>query len=168
VIIKIINKILKFTAIVQSNGATEVRKCKKWTMEMNIFIIREYFRITKLQDVVSTYRLDLFKAFQSKYPQFPVTIQNLADQRRAIMKKNYIPSAILEKIKNDVKLELSINYSDNNEVSNNSLQNSVEPQSLQSLSNHNDSFCPILDSPNTIQTDIHNLDLSYNDIHTCY
>jgi hypothetical protein len=29
------------------------------------------------------------------------------------MKKNYIPSAILEKIKNDVKLELSINYSDN-------------------------------------------------------
>jgi hypothetical protein len=149
----------------QSSGATEVRKRKKWTMEMNIFIIREYFRITKLQDVVSTYRLDLFKAFQSKYPQFPVTIQNLADQRRAIMKKNYIPSAILEKIKNDVKLELSINYSDNNEVSNNLLQNSVEPQSLQSLSNHNDSFCPIIDSPNTIQTDIHNLDLSYNDIH---
>jgi hypothetical protein len=115
---------------------------------------------------VSTYRLDLFKAFQSKYPQFPVTIQNLAEQRRAIMKKNYIPSAILEKIKNDVKLELSINYSDNNEVSNILLQNSVEPQSLQSLSNHNDSFCSILDSPNnTIQTDIHNLDLSYNDIH---
>jgi hypothetical protein len=97
------------SASLQSNGATEVRKRKKWTMEMNIFIIREYFRITKLQDVVSTYRLDLFKAFQSKYPQFPVTIQNLADQRRAIMKKNYIPSAILEKIKNDVKLELSIN-----------------------------------------------------------
>jgi hypothetical protein len=141
------------SASLQSNGAGEVRKRKKWTMEMNIFIIREYFRITKLQDVVSTYRLDLFKAFQSKYPQFPVTIQNLADQRRAIMKKNYIPSAILE------------NYSENNEVSNNLLQNSVEPQSLQSLSNHNDSFCPILDSPkNTIQTDIHNLDLSYNDI----
>jgi hypothetical protein len=99
------------SASLQSNGATEVRKRKKWTMEMNIFIIREYFRITKLQDVVSTYRLDLFKAFQSKYPQFPVTIQNLADQRRAITKKNYIPSAILEKIKNDVKLELSINYS---------------------------------------------------------
>jgi hypothetical protein len=49
-------------------------------------------------------------------------------------------------------------------VSNNLLQNSVEPQSLQTLSNHNDSFCPIIDSPNTIQTDIHNLDLSYNDI----
>jgi hypothetical protein len=54
------------------------------------------------------------------------------------MKKNYIPSAILEKIKNDVKLELSINYSDNNVVSNNLVGNSVEPQSL---SNHNDSFC---------------------------
>jgi hypothetical protein len=153
------------SASLQSNGAREVRKRKKWTMEMNIFIIREYFRITKLQDVVSTYRLDLFRAFRSKYPQFPVTIQNLADQRRAIMKKNYIPSAILENIKNDVKLELSINYSENNEVSNNLIQNSVEPQSLQSLSNHNDSFCSILDSPNnTIQTDIHNLDLSYNDI----
>jgi hypothetical protein len=74
------------------------------------------------------------------YPQFPFTIQNLADQRRAIMKKNYIPSAILEKFKNDVKLELSINYSENNEVSNNLLQNSVEPQSLQRLSNHNDSL----------------------------
>jgi hypothetical protein len=42
------------SASLQSNGATEVRKRKKWTMEMNIFIIREYFRITKLQDVVST------------------------------------------------------------------------------------------------------------------
>jgi hypothetical protein len=155
------------SASLQSNGATEVRKRKKWTMEMNIFIIREYFRITKLQDVVSTYRLDLFKAFQSKYPQFPVTIQNLADQRRAIMKKNYIPSAILEKIKNDVKLELSINYSDNNEVSNNLVENSVEPQSLQSLPNHNDSFCYQNNSTpnNTIQNDINNLDLSYNDIH---
>jgi hypothetical protein len=61
--------------------------------------------------------------------KFPVTIQNLADQRRAIMKKNYIPSAILEKIKNDVKLELSINYSDNNEVSNNLVENSVERHS---------------------------------------
>jgi hypothetical protein len=83
------------------------------------------------------------------------------------MKKNYIPSAILEEIKNDVKLELSINYSENNEVSNNLLQNSVEPQSL---SNHNDSFyyqnSSILDSTNnTIQTNIHNLDLNYNDIH---
>jgi hypothetical protein len=101
------------------------------------------------------------------YPQFPVTIQNVADQRRAIMKKNYIPSAILEEIKNDVKLELSINYSENNKVSNNLLQNSVE---LQSLSNHNDSFyyqnSSILDSTNnTIQTNIHNLDLNYNDIH---
>jgi hypothetical protein len=155
------------SASLQSNGATLVRKRKKWTMEMNIFIIREYFRITKLQDVVSTYRLDLFKAFQSKYPQFPVTIQNLADQRRAIMKKNYIPSAILEKIKNDVKLELSINYSDNNEVSNNLVENSVEPQSLQSLPNHNDSFCYQSNSTpnNTIQNDINNLDLSYNDIH---
>jgi hypothetical protein len=152
------------SASLQSNGAIEVRKRKKWTMEMNIFIIREYFRITKLQDVVSTYRLDLFKAFQSKYPQFPVTIQNLADQRRAIMKKNYIPSAILEKIKNDVKLELSINYSDNNEVSNNLVENSVEPQSLP---NHNDSFCCQNNSTpnNTIQNDINNLDLSYNDIH---
>jgi hypothetical protein len=155
------------SASLQSNGAIEVRKRKKWTMEMNIFIIGEYFRITKLQDVVSTYRLDLFKAFQSKYPKLPVTIQNLADQRRAIMKKNYIPSAILEKIKNDVKLELSINYSDNNVVSNNLVENSVEPQSLP---NHNDSFCCQNNSTpnNTIQNDINHLDLSYNDIGTCY
>jgi hypothetical protein len=83
------------------------------------------------------------------------------------MKKNYIPSAILEKIKNDVKLELSINYSDNNEVSNNLVENSVEPQSLQSLSNHNDSFCYHNSSRpnNKIKNDINNLDLTYNDIH---
>jgi hypothetical protein len=42
------------------------------------------------------------------------------------MKKNYIPSAILEKIKNVVKLELlSINYSDNNVVSNNLVDYSI-------------------------------------------
>jgi uncharacterized protein YllA (UPF0747 family) len=56
---------------------------------------------------------------------------------------------------------------DNNEVSNNLVENSVEPQSLQSLSNHNDSFCYQNSSTpnNTIQNDINNLDLSYNDIH---
>jgi hypothetical protein len=65
-----------------------------------------------------------------------------------------------------VKLEVSINYSDNNEVSNNLVENSVEPQSLQSLSDHN-SFCYQNSSTpnNTIQNDINNLDLSYNDIH---
>jgi hypothetical protein len=59
---------------------------------------------------------------------------------------------------------LSINYSDNNEVSNNLVENSVEPQSLP---NHNDSFCCQNNSTpnNTIQNDINNLDLSYNDIH---
>jgi hypothetical protein len=59
---------------------------------------------------------------------------------------------------------LSVNYSDNNEVSNNLVENSVEPQSLP---NHNDSFCCQNNSTpnNTIQNDINNLDLSYNDIH---
>jgi hypothetical protein len=52
-------------------------------------------------------------------------------------------------------------------VSNNLVENSVEPQSLQSLPNHNDSFCYQSNSTpnNTIQNDINNLDLSYNDIH---
>jgi hypothetical protein len=47
------------------------------------------------------------------------------------------------------------------------IENSVEPQSLQSLPNHNDSFCYQNNSTpnNTIQNDINNLDLSYNDIH---
>jgi hypothetical protein len=63
-------------------------------------------------------------------------------------------------------LYTTLPITENNEASNNLIQNSVEPQCLQSLSNHNDSFCSILDSPNnTIQTDIHNLDLSYNDIY---
>jgi hypothetical protein len=63
-----------------------------------------------------------------------------------------------------VKLELSINYSDNNVVSNNLVEHSIEPQSL---SNHNDSFCYQISSTpnNTIHNDINNLDLSYNDIH---
>jgi hypothetical protein len=45
-------------------------------------------------------------------------------------------------------------------------ENSVEPQSLQSLSNHNYSFYYQNSSTpnNTIQNDINNLDLSYNDI----
>jgi hypothetical protein len=56
---------------------------------------------------------------------------------------------------------------ENNQISNNLVENSVEPQSLQNLSNHNDSFCyqNSLTPNNTIQNDINNLDLSYNDIH---
>jgi hypothetical protein len=85
-----------------------------------------------------------------------IVVETNSRRMRSEISGNFVPSRC-------------ITNNDNNEVSNNLVENSVEPQSLQSLSNHNDSFCYQNSSTpnNTIQNDINNLDLSYeyNDIH---
>jgi hypothetical protein len=164
--------------IIRLNGSKEIdqtnniktKELPKWERRLNKRINnirRDLGRITQylkginsnhlnncIQSILNKNRIHCLK--YNKYNETLIEIKDTLLQKLNIYSKrlkrykNNKPSAILEKIKNDVKLEFSINYSDNNEVSNNLLQNSVEPQSLQSLSNHNDSFCPILDSPNTI------------------
>jgi hypothetical protein len=75
----------------------------------------EYFHYTgifsdhQLKDVVSTYRLDLFKAFQSKYPQFPVTIQNLPDQEESHYEKKLYPFGNFRKDQKCCEVRIIVN-----------------------------------------------------------
>lgn len=80
----------------------EPKKRKKWSLDMNLHIMRLYYKITNNETDVSNYRTALHEAFSREYPNFPVTIQNLADQRRAIVKNNYIPQLTLEQLKNEL------------------------------------------------------------------
>jgi hypothetical protein len=45
------------SASLQSNGAREVGKRKKRTIEMNIFIIREYFRIASTPSFLLLFKI---------------------------------------------------------------------------------------------------------------
>jgi hypothetical protein len=56
------------SASLQSNGATEVRKRKKWTMEMNIFIFLLNRKVYKVYLIIMTLSVQL-SIHQTPYKQ---------------------------------------------------------------------------------------------------
>lgn len=83
------------------------RKRMKWTAELNSFIMRSYFKITKMETDLTTYRYALHRAFVEKYPELQhLTEQRIADQRRAILTKNLLAAPVLQQIRAEVLLEL--------------------------------------------------------------
>lgn len=96
---------------------------------MNTFIMSKYYQITKCKKDVSNFT-PLHKAFKSVCTDFQVTVQNVADQRRAIVKTNYVPKKILEQIK--FQLELSI---DSNNLNKSSLPKTLRTESISNISN---------------------------------
>ncbi|CAH1101752.1 unnamed protein product [Psylliodes chrysocephalus] len=67
--------------------AGQPRQRMKWTTEMNEYIMRCYYNITKNEADIGAYRLLLHQAFLQKYPERQVTEQRIADQRRAYYPK---------------------------------------------------------------------------------
>ncbi|CAH1098904.1 unnamed protein product [Psylliodes chrysocephalus] len=83
------------------------RKRMKWTSELNSFIMRSYFKITKMETDLTTYRYALHRAFVEKYPELQhLTEQRIADQRRAILTKNLLAAPVVQQIRAEVLLEL--------------------------------------------------------------
>ena len=75
----------------------------KWSTNINEFILREYYLITKLETDTVAYRQKLHEAFTRTYPDAEITEQRLADQRRAIIKNNLIPEARRRQIRQQVE-----------------------------------------------------------------
>ncbi|CAH1109132.1 unnamed protein product [Psylliodes chrysocephalus] len=75
------------------------RKRMKWTNEINSFIMRSYYEITKLENDLTVYRYALHRAFTEKYPDLQhLTEQRIADQRRTIIKNTLIPLPALQQV----------------------------------------------------------------------
>lgn len=87
--------------------AGKIRQRMKWNAEVNKYIIRCYFKATNLETDFTTYRSIMYQYFKEKYPHINVTEQRIADQRRAIFKKQLLPANAIDVIKVQVEQELA-------------------------------------------------------------
>ena len=86
---------------------TGPRTRKKWSIEMNIFIVRTYFILTSLETAnLRTYLTPLHAKFIKQFPHMKVSKQRVGDQRRAIMRKELLSVHKIKEIKDEVKLML--------------------------------------------------------------
>lgn len=104
------------------------RRRIQWSLEMNEFTIRTYFRITRCDTNATGWRQELHQSFVRQYPSLTVTEQNLADRRSAIIRRNLIPITDIERIKAEVQQELAIS---GGSVTNNEWYNKFLPVKCQ-------------------------------------
>ena len=71
----------------------------QWSEEMNTFITRQYYIITKLETIKFEYRRELHDRFTRQYPEMKISEQRKGDQRRAIVTKGLLSKPWLEEIR---------------------------------------------------------------------
>lgn len=78
------------------------RRRLEWTTDMNMFIMRQYYKITNLETNRSAYRGELHAAFCRQYPNMNVTEQRVADQRRTVITNKLLSEPTLAAIRAEV------------------------------------------------------------------
>jgi hypothetical protein len=63
------------------------RQRMRWSEEINTFIMRQYYTITKMETIKIGYRQELHDRFMKQYLEMEIIEQQIADQRRAIVTK---------------------------------------------------------------------------------
>jgi hypothetical protein len=74
----------------------------QWSEEMNTFIMRQYYTITKLETLKIGYTWKLHDRFTRQYPEMEISEQQIADQWRAIVTKALLSKPWLEEIRAQV------------------------------------------------------------------
>ncbi|KAL0809154.1 hypothetical protein ABMA28_011389 [Loxostege sticticalis] len=73
-----------------------------WDKEVNLFIMRTYYYITKLETDRTMYCKRLFEKFKSQYPNSNVSEQRIADQRRAIIRNKLLSDEVINNLKKEI------------------------------------------------------------------
>ncbi|CAK1582520.1 unnamed protein product [Parnassius mnemosyne] len=94
------------TFLPASTKAGKARVRMRWSKEVNIFIMRTYFHITKLETDMTTYRQQLHERFTRQYPEISVTEQRISDQRRTIVRNKLLPQEVIDQLKEEVRAQL--------------------------------------------------------------
>ncbi|XP_039755836.1 uncharacterized protein LOC120630638 [Pararge aegeria] len=94
------------TFLPASTKAGKARVRMKWSREVNIFIMRNYLYITKLETDLTTYRQRLHELFKEQYPSIIVSEQRISDQRRAIVRNKLLPQDIIDQLKIEIRRQL--------------------------------------------------------------
>lgn len=79
---------------------------KRWSIEMNKFILHTYLLLTNMDTDTNAYLTALHTKFLEKYPDMQVSRQRIGDQRRAIVQKKLIPQKSIDAIYKKAKTEL--------------------------------------------------------------
>ncbi|XP_075990923.1 uncharacterized protein LOC142986349 [Anticarsia gemmatalis] len=109
-----------------STKAGKPRVRMSWSKEVNTFIMRTYYYITKLETDMTTYRRQLHELFTLQYPEIKVTEQRVSDQRRTIIRNKLLSQDILNRLKEEVQAQLEIESDNNSHVNLNS-----QPENIQ-------------------------------------
>ncbi|XP_046969715.1 uncharacterized protein LOC124537048 [Vanessa cardui] len=78
----------------------------KWDKEVNLFIMRTYLYITKLETDKVMYPKRLFDKFKTQYPDWNVSQQRIADQRRVIIRNKLISEDEIAHLKSEIAEQL--------------------------------------------------------------
>jgi hypothetical protein len=89
-----------------STKAGKPRVRMRWSNDVNLFIMRTYYQITKLETDLTTYRKLLHERFMTQYPGVNVSEQRVSDQRRTIIRNKMIPDEELAQMRGEIRLEL--------------------------------------------------------------
>ncbi|CAK1579741.1 unnamed protein product [Parnassius mnemosyne] len=125
------------TFLPASTKAGKARVRMKWSKEVNLFIMRTYLYITKLETDMTAYRQQLHALFTRQYPEITVSEQRISDQRRTIVRNKLLSQEEIHQLKEEVRIQLLEeevvnNYGDTNNTKQSTNENShhVQPQSL--------------------------------------
>ncbi|KAG6438808.1 hypothetical protein O3G_MSEX000243 [Manduca sexta] len=82
----------------------------RWTNDLNETIMRSYYRLTKLETDLTTYRPLLHQDIVSKCPSIShLSAQRIADQRRSIVNNRLLSTDQLNRIRQEVQNEIISN-----------------------------------------------------------
>lgn len=92
-----------------TSSARSVKQRVTWTTEMNEFVTRCYYRLTKLGKAKTPYSAELHRIVIKEYPQLrSKTPQNIVDQRRSIFTNSRLSPETIDRIKKEVGIELGM------------------------------------------------------------
>jgi hypothetical protein len=86
-------------------GTTKTGKPRQriqWSEEINTFIMRQYYIITKLETIKIGYRRELHDRFTRQYWEMEISEHRIPDQRRAIVTKGLLSKPWLEEVRAQV------------------------------------------------------------------
>lgn len=90
-----------------------VKRRTMWTPNKNQFLVRCYYRTTKLETSKQPYGTELRRLVTERYPELShKTTQNIIDQRRSIFNNNRLSADTINRIRNEVAVELGMQQQD--------------------------------------------------------
>ncbi|XP_063897007.1 uncharacterized protein LOC135118563 [Helicoverpa armigera] len=111
---------------------------RRWTTQQNESIIRNYYKITEIEQNRSAYRQPLHQAVITEHPELNgVSEQRISDQLRVIINNKMIPDHRLDEIRNEVAEAINVYNTEYPPIQSQHIAQSEDIEDIQSQSLHN-------------------------------